>query len=47
MPNLTRTDKKWLIFFALILIGMMGGCMYETVAFHDPIGPKPVIKTTY
>jgi hypothetical protein len=47
MQNLTRSDKNWLIFFALILIGMMAGCMYETVAFHAPIGPKPVIKQTF
>jgi hypothetical protein len=44
MINLTRSDKKWLIFFGLLLIGLIAGCMYETVIYHAPIGPRPVIK---
>ena len=44
MQNLTKSDKRWLIFFALILIGMIAGCMYETVAYHAPIGPRPTSK---
>jgi hypothetical protein len=44
MQKLTRSEKMWLIFFALILIGLIGGCMYETVSNHKSIGPRPIRK---
>ena len=44
MQKLTKSEKMWLIFFALILIGLIGGCMYETVSNHKPIGPRPIRK---
>ncbi len=44
MQKLSRTEKIWLIFFVLIVIGLMGGCMYETVVYHKPIGPRPVMQ---
>jgi len=44
MQKLTRSEKMWLIFFTLILIGLIGGCMYETVSNHKPIGPRPIRK---
>jgi hypothetical protein len=44
MQKLSRTEKMWLIFFAIVLIGLIGGCMYETVTNHKPLGPKPVRK---
>jgi hypothetical protein len=44
MQKLSRTEKMWLIFFALVLAGLIGGCMYETVTNHKPLGPRPIIK---
>jgi hypothetical protein len=44
MQRLSRTEKMWLILFAVILIGLIGGCMYETVTNHRPLGPRPVRK---
>jgi hypothetical protein len=44
MHRFTRSEKMWLIIFAFILIGLVGGCMYETVTNHRPIGPRPVRK---
>jgi hypothetical protein len=44
MQKLTRIEKMWLIFFALVLIGLIGGCMYETVTSHKTIGPRPIRK---
>ena len=44
MVNLSRNEKKWLILFGLVLTGLVAGCMYETVVYHSPIGPRPVIK---
>ncbi len=44
MQKLSRTEKMWLIFFTLVLVGLMGGCMYETVTNHKPLGPRPTIK---
>ncbi len=44
MQKFSRSEKIWLILFALVLIGLIGGCMYETVANHRPIGPRPTRK---
>jgi hypothetical protein len=44
MQKFSRSEKIWLILFALVLIGLIGGCMYETVANHKPIGPRPTRK---
>jgi hypothetical protein len=44
MQKLSRSEKKWLFFFTLVLIGLIGGCMYETVLNHKPLGPRPTIK---
>jgi len=44
MQKFSRTEKMWLIFFAIVLIGLIGGCMYETVVNHKPIGPRPTRK---
>jgi hypothetical protein len=44
MQKLSKNEKMWLIFFALILFGLIGGCMYDTVTSHKPIGPRPTIK---
>jgi hypothetical protein len=44
MQKFSRTEKIWLILFALVLIGLIGGCMYETVVNHRPIGPRPTRK---
>jgi hypothetical protein len=44
MQKFSRTEKLWLIFFTLVLIGLVGGCMYETVVSHRPIGPRPMRK---
>jgi hypothetical protein len=44
MQKFSRTEKIWLILFILILIGLVGGCMYETVVSHRPIGPRPSRK---
>ena len=44
MKKLSRREKMWLIFFALILFGLIGGCMYDTVTSHKPIGPRPEMR---
>jgi hypothetical protein len=44
MQKLSRTEKMWLIFFALVLIGLIGGCMYDTVTNHKTMGPRPIRK---
>jgi hypothetical protein len=44
MQKLSRREKMWLIFFALILFGLIGGCMYDTVTSHKPLGPRPTMK---
>ena len=44
MQKFSRPEKIWLILFILILIGLVGGCMYETVVSHRPIGPRPSRK---
>lgn len=44
MQKLSRTEKMWLTIFAVILIGLIGGCMYETVTNHQAIGPRPERK---
>ena len=44
MQKFSRSEKIWLILFALVLIGLIGGCMYETVVNHKPIGPRPTRK---
>jgi hypothetical protein len=44
MQRLSRTEKMWLIFFFLVLIGLIGGCMYDTVANHKSIGQRPFRK---
>jgi cell division protein FtsL len=41
MNKLSRSEKMWLIFFAVVFISLVGSCMYETVTKHDPIGPRP------
>jgi hypothetical protein len=46
MQKLSRSEKMWLIFFTLVLIGLIGGCMYNTVTNHKPIGPRPMRKET-
>jgi hypothetical protein len=43
MQKLSRNEKLWLIFFGLTLILLIGGCMYDTVNTHKPIGPRPAI----
>jgi hypothetical protein len=44
MKKLSRSEKMWLILFAIILVGLIGGCMYETVSNHKPVGPRPAGK---
>lgn len=44
MQKLTRTEKMWLIFFAIVLISLIGGCIYETVVYHKPIGARPSLN---
>jgi hypothetical protein len=44
MQKLSRSEKMWLICFALILLGLVGGCMYDTVTSHKPLGPRPSMK---
>ncbi len=44
MQKFSRSEKIWLILFILVLIGLIGGCMYETVVNHKPIGPRPTRK---
>ena len=44
MQKFSHSEKTWLILFALLLIGLIGGCMYETVVNHKPIGPRPTRK---
>ena len=44
MHKLSRREKIWLICFALVLLGLIGGCMYDTVTDHKPIGPRPSLK---
>jgi len=43
MQNLSKSEKVWVVFFGMILIGLIGGCMFETMVYHKPIGPRPVI----
>jgi len=42
MKKLSRNEKMWLLFFAALLISLAGGCLFETVKHHKPIGPRPV-----
>jgi hypothetical protein len=44
MQKLSGKEKTWLIFFTLVLIGLVGGCMYDMVTNHKPIGPRPIRK---
>lgn len=44
MQKFSRNEKIWLILFALVMIGLIGGCMYETIVNHRPIGPRPTRK---
>ena len=44
MQKFSSSEKIWLILFALVLVGLIGGCMYETVVNHRPIGPRPTRK---
>jgi cell division protein FtsL len=44
MQKLSRVEKMWLIFFAVVLIGLIGGCMYDTVTNHKALGPRPTMK---
>lgn len=43
MAKLTRTEKIWLIFFGIVLISLIGGCIFETVVYHKPIGARPAL----
>jgi len=42
MKRLSRSEKMWLMFFALVLAGLIGGCMFETISNHKPLGPRPI-----
>jgi hypothetical protein len=44
MKRLSRSEKMWLIFFALVLVGLIGSCMYDTISNHKPLGPRPTRK---
>ncbi|MFI5123954.1 MAG: hypothetical protein ACHQDF_01440 [Chitinophagales bacterium] len=44
MKRLSRTEKNWLILFIVIVIGLMAGCMIETVVDSSPWNPRPTLK---
>lgn len=44
MQKFSRIEKMWLLFFTFIMICLVIGCMYETIANHKPIGPRPIQK---
>jgi hypothetical protein len=41
MKRLNASERAWLIFFIVIVIGLMAGCMIETVVNSEPWQPRP------
>ncbi|MEO6961266.1 MAG: hypothetical protein ABIY90_04820 [Puia sp.] len=42
MKKLNASERTWLIIFIVIIIGLMAGCMIETVSDSNTWGPRPV-----
>jgi len=44
MKRLSHTEKIWLVIFLVVVIGLMAGCMIETVMDSGPWNPRPTLK---
>jgi hypothetical protein len=44
MKKLSRREKTWLVIFIIIVIGLMAGCMMETVLDSGPWNPRPTLN---
>jgi hypothetical protein len=44
MKRLSHTEKIWLVIFLILVIGLMAGCMIETVLDSSPWNPRPTLN---